>query len=160
MMEREEVLMADDVEPDQARQALADMRDQQDFVAQRFAKLRRLHLVIGLAMGVAAGTLAVENKVVLVVAVIVYMIGVVYTLGTPTWIGVVPRDDARSAAQVGLGAFALLGVLSLAAIGASLRFWWLCVAAGAISVAAVIVVGRWRLTAIRRRIVDGAGDAR
>jgi hypothetical protein len=160
MTERKEVVMADDAERDDAMQALADVRDQQGFVAQRFATLRRLYLVTGLVMGAAAAILAVGNTVVVVVAMIVYMIGVIYTLGTPTWVGVVPRDGVRSAGQVFLGAFVLLAIFALALVGQQLRLWWLYVAAGVIALVTANVVGRWRLATIRRGIVDGAGDPR
>lgn len=151
--------MPDSRDQEEARAALADVSRQRAFVAERFAKARWLHPVVGLVMGLAAASLAFHNIGILIAAVVVYLVGLVYASGTPAQAGIVPRDNGRSIAQVFIGAMVLLAILALALTGQQFDLWWLSVLAGVLAALAVIRVGRWRLTALRNDLLAGPVDA-
>jgi hypothetical protein len=150
--------MVDHIDQEEAATALAGIQQQRAFVAARFATFRWLHPVVGLVMGLAAASLAFRNMFVLITAVIIYLVGLPYALGTPSRAGVLPRESSRYVAQIFLGSMALMAILALALTGQQFGLWWLSVASGVLAAIAVIGLGRRRLATLRRDVVGESAD--
>jgi hypothetical protein len=133
--------------------ALADIERQQAFVTQRLGGLARLTPVVAVVLALSAASLAHRNDALFVVVQVVYLAAFIPLVGTPVRSGVLPREGRRSLRLVFALGLVLVSVPPLAMLGP----WWTAIVAGGGAGVAVVVLSRWRRTAIVREAHSLAG---
>ncbi len=123
-----------------AAAALADVEAQQNAVSQRIGAEIWPPPALGLVLGVLAASLAWRNVVLFVVVTVLYLASLLWLVGTPARLGVVPRNGRRSLAATLVACVFAMGTPQLAMTGP----WWTAIAAGAFATVFVPLFGRWR----------------
>lgn len=132
-----------------AATALAEIERQQRFAAERLGCCRCWYPVLGSLLGAAVASLVWHNTVLFLVVVTLFLAAPLPLLGTPTRLGIVPREDRR---QNVVMIWFCCGFLFIAPWLAWLGPWWVPIVVGVFTSGFVILFGWWRLSTIRANL--------